>query len=127
MKKKIPLLSLLPFSFIVLAHEFWIQPEKFIYKWNEPINIRFFTGVNFEGINWAGDVSDVNTLEVHFGGVSDDLKTLLSDEKGDSLQLKLLDEGTAMVTFNSINSTIEMEPADFNTYLAQEGLMEILE
>lgn len=127
MKKNIPLLIFLFSTFLLPANEFWLQPDKFLYKWNEPINIRFLVGENFEGENWSGDRTQVNKLEIYFDGVKDDLADVLSDEDGDSLQLKLLDEGTAMVIFNSNNSYIELVAADFNAYLLEEGQTDILE
>ena len=127
MKKLFTLFICSLIYFFPLAHEFWLLPEKFIYKWNENINVRFLVGENFEGENWKGDRSRVNKLELYFSGVKDDITKALSDETGDSLQIKLLDEGTAMIVFNSNNAYIELDSADFNTYLLEEGLNEAFE
>ena len=48
MKKLISLFFI--FCFIsVAAHEFWLQPDKFIYKKGETASIKFRVGENFEG------------------------------------------------------------------------------
>jgi uncharacterized GH25 family protein len=114
------------FTTLLSAHEFWLQPDKFRYKWNEPVNIKFLVGQNFNGNNWSGNNSKINSLNLHFGGVSSDLSSTLGSAKGDSLQLVMTDEGTAMVTFNSTNSFIELKAGDFNAYLVEDGLPEAL-
>jgi len=125
--KKIITVLLLICATSLLAHEFWLQPDKFIYKWNERINIKFFVGENFEGENWQGNRSRINSLKVHFSDVTDDLSSAIGDEKGDSLQLGVTDEGTAMVTFNNNNSFIELDPQKFNDYLKEDGLADALD
>lgn len=104
------------------AHEFWLQPEKFIYKRGEPINIRFNVGENFEGENWKGNKEKINALHLYFGGVQTDISDHLTEASGDSLQLNIYDEGNALIAFNSTNSFIELEPAKFNDYLKEDGL-----
>ena len=49
----------------------------------------------------------------------------MSNNKGDSLQLKLEEEGTHMVIYNSKNSFIILAPAKFNSYLKEDGLNDI--
>ena len=126
MKKVFPLLTLLTFSLIPLANEFWIQPEKFIYKWNETINIRFYTGDDFEEIKKDDGSSRIDALVIYFDDVKDDMSDYITDEKGDSIQLKLLNEGTAQVVYSSKNIKLKMEPAEFNTYQLKRELSEIL-
>ena len=127
MKKILTLLIPLFFSFLLFAHEFWLQPDKFIYKWNDPVSVRFFVGENFTGEIWKGNASRINSLDLYFSGVKDDISYLLSEEEGDSLELKILDEGTTMITFNSNNSYIELESSKFNSYLLEDGLTEPFE
>lgn len=126
--KKVFILSLL-FMLIssLLAHEFWLHPDKFIYRRGEKINIRFLVGENFEGENWKGNRDRVQLLKLYYGGVSDNLSEYLSDTPGDSLELTMLDEGTCLVAFNSTNSFIEIEAAKFNEYLREDGLANAIE
>src|SRR5438876_1031479 len=105
MKKKIIFCL---FVFIVInvsGHEFWLQPDKFIYKRSETTNIKFLVGENFAGENWNGDRDKVNSLALYFDDVMDKkLNDNLGESKGDSLQLAMLDEGTVMVALNTKNS-----------------------
>ena len=125
--KKIVTLFLL-FCFIsISAHEFWLQPDKFIYKKGEKASIRFRVGENFEGDNWSGNRAKINFLTLQTNTGKTDLASSISENKGDSLQLVLQQEGTAMVTYNGLNSYIELEASKFNTYLEEDGLREAIE
>lgn len=120
---------LLIFTFInVSGHEFWIQPDKFIYKRAESINIKFLVGENFIGDNWTGDKDKIKSLGLYFEDVADkNFYQNLDTDKGDSLQLGMIDEGTVMVTMNTKNSFIDLEASKFNEYLREDGLTEALE
>jgi uncharacterized GH25 family protein len=127
MKKKI--IFCLSFAVInVFAHEFWIQPNKFIYKRGETVNLRFLVGEKFKGANWTANKDKVNSLRLYFDDVTDkNLDDNLGDKTGDSLQLAMLDEGTVMVTLNTKNTFIDLAPDEFNAYLREDGLTEAIE
>lgn len=127
MKKIKTCLLLFILSSLLSSHEFWLSPQKFIYQRGEKINIRFFVGENFEGENWKGNNETTHSLKLYYGGVSDDLSEYISEEKGDSIELTMLDEGTSLVAFNSTNSFIEIEAAKFNKYLHEDGLDNAIE
>lgn len=118
------LLTLIPSLF---AHEFWLNPQKFIYKRTDKINIRFLVGEDFEGDNWQGNSQRINSLKIYFSGVSDDLTPALTEASGDSVEYTMIDEGTNLIAFNSNNSFIDLEPGAFNEYLEDDGLFEALE
>ncbi len=127
MKKIFTFLLLFALFTLLSSHEFWLNPEKFIYNRGEKINIRFYVGENFEGENWKGNNEKIQSLKLYYGGVSDDLSNNISDEKGDSIELTMLDEGINLVAFNSTNTFIEIEAPDFNKYLYDDGLTNAIE
>lgn len=127
MKKPLLLIFISFLILPVIAHEFWLQPEKFIYKRGDNINIRFWVGEDFDGSNWSGNRNKVTSLQLYLGDITDDLSGQLSDEKGDSLQLAVFDEGTAMVAFNSTNSFIQLDADKFNAYLKEDGLQNTID
>lgn len=126
MKKTITLLLVLC-VISVAAHEFWLQPHKFIYKKGDKAIINFRVGENFEGDNWNGNHSKINFLSFYSNGAIKDIANLISDNNGDSLTLPLTDEGTAMIVYNGLNSFIELEASKFNTYLKEDGLEDAYE
>lgn len=111
----------------VAAHEFWLQPDKFIYQKNETANIKFRVGENFEGDNWNNNGSKINFLTFYSNGTSKDVASLISNNNGDSLRLSLSEDGTGMVVYNGLNSFIELEATRFNEYLKEDGLTEAIE
>jgi uncharacterized GH25 family protein len=127
MKKIILVISLLTFISSLSAHEFWLTPEKFIYKRGDNINIRLLVGENFSGDNWKGNQEKTQSLKLYYGGVSDEISGYLGTNAGDSIQITMLDEGTCLVAFNSTNSFIELEASKFNEYLEEDGLTNALE
>src|SRR6185503_21303131 len=126
--KKI-VLAILLLSFIpsLFAHEFWLNPDKFIYKRMDKVNIRFLVGENFEGENWKGNNERINSLKIYYGDVTDDLSPVVTAIAGDSIEYTMMDEGTNLIAFHSTNSFIEMEPGKFEAYLKEDGLTNALE
>ncbi len=122
MKKAISLFLVLLMSIVLSAHEFWLQPDKFIYNTGDEINIKLMVGENFEGENWIGDSAKVQQLMIYQHDVLDDLSKKISG-KGDSMQFNCYEEGNAMVAFNSKNSFLELDAAKFNDYLKEDGML----
>lgn len=127
MKKGMLVLPVLLCSLVLFGHEFWLHPDKFYYQPGETINIRFKVGENFDGENWTGNQSKVQNLQLYFNNVNDSCTKHLGSQKGDSLQLAITDEGTAMLAFHSTNTFIELEAEKFNEYLAEDGLENVLD
>lgn len=117
---------LLTFIPSLFAHEFWLNPDKFIYKRTDKINIRFLVGENFEGQNWKGNNERINSLKIYYGGVIDDLSPVVTETAGDSIEYSMIDEGTNLIAFHSTNAFIEMEPAKFEEYLKEDGLTDAI-
>lgn len=126
-KKIVFAIFLLTFISSLSAHEFWLNPRKFIYKRAEKVNIRFLVGENFDGENWKGNNERIKSLQIYYGGVTDDLTPVVTEAEGDSVEYFMIDEGTNLIAFNSNNSYINLEPGEFNEYLKEDGLINALE
>ncbi len=114
-------------SLLLLAHEFWLHPNKSIFQPGDLINIKFLVGENFEGVNWSGNYKSIKSLELHFTKVTDDLAEHISDSTGDSLQFAIYEEGTYMLSYNSVNKFIELDPTKFLDYLKEDGLQNAID
>ena len=126
--KKVIIVFLLLIAATLSAHEFWIQPDKFIYKRGETINLRFLTGENFAGENWTGGKEKVQSMRLYFDDAIDkSFEDNFTNDKGDSIPFSIVTEGTAMVTLNTKNSFIDLDAEKFNAYLREEGLSEALD
>jgi uncharacterized GH25 family protein len=127
LKYKLTYLLILLLVLPALAHEFWLEPQQYIFSRTDEINIRFRVGDSFTGNNWKGNREKVNELKIYYSDIVDDLSDAISDEEGDSLQFSIHEEGTAVVVFNNINSFIELEAATFNSYLLEDGLQSAID
>jgi uncharacterized GH25 family protein len=119
---------LLFLTFYITAHEFWLQPGKFIFRPGENVRIKFLAGENFVGENWDGNRQNVQKLRLYYEEIEDELDEYITDStSGDSLNLQFFDEGTAMVTFNSANKFVEMDAEKFMAYLKEDSLDDVIE
>ncbi|HLK30304.1 MAG TPA: DUF4198 domain-containing protein [Puia sp.] len=126
MKRTISFILVFLISIVLSAHEFWLQPDKFIYEPGDEINVRFMVGENFEGENWSGDSSKVQSLSFYQHNIEDDLSKNISG-KGDSLQFNCYEEGNVMIAFSSKNSFLQLDAAKFNEYLKEDGLQNAID
>lgn len=110
-----------------LSHEFWLEPQQYIFSRADEINIRFRVGEDFTGDNWRGNREKINELKLFYADIVDDLSNAITDDQGDSLQFSIHEEGTALITFNSTNSFIDLEAAKFNAYLLEDGLQNAID
>jgi uncharacterized GH25 family protein len=128
MKRKLLIFLLVMGCTSLVAHEFWIEPLKFTLRKGESLYLHFKVGENFEGANWKGTQASVESLQLYYGHIKDDLQPLIPDSiPGDSLNLQFYDEGTALVSYQSTNKHIELEPASFLAYLEEDGLQEAID
>jgi uncharacterized GH25 family protein len=128
MIKKLLLLFVLTISTVLTAHEFWIEPQKFNLKRGETLKLNLKVGENFQGDNWNGTRASVNSLRLFYNEIEDDLSQLIPDDvAGDSLSLQFFDEGTGLISYQSTNKRIELEPDKFLEYLKEDGLTNAIE
>jgi len=127
MKKRIIGLIVMVITSPLFAHEFWLSSNKFFFYQNETAIISFNVGEGFEGSNWKGNRNKAKQLyQITPSGKKIDLKDSLSLIEGDSMYLKLTEEGTYMVAYNSINSFITLAPEKFAEYAKEDGLTYII-
>ena len=111
---------------VVQAHEFWLEPTKFVFKVGETMEMKFLVGENFNGKDWEIEPGKVARLDHFIGGAEEDLASKISipDKK---LSVRLAREGTHLFSLRSNNSFIELEAEEFNDYLKSDGQDDILQ
>jgi uncharacterized GH25 family protein len=127
MKKTIySLVILLIVSTLTFAHEFWLQPQKFILKPSGKTNIDVFVGENYTGSKVDASKFTVSKL-THYGkGTEEDFMNKLSTKDSVKIEASFASEGNHLVAFNNTNKFIELKAAKFNEYLTGEGLENII-
>src|SRR5688572_6222233 len=81
-------------SIIAQAHEFWLQPQKFVFVKGENLTVNFRVGENFMGEHWNLKKHRLLKLELHNQGSIVDLKEKVVEGTKDNLQVQVADEGT---------------------------------
>ena len=105
----------------LVAHEFWLQPNKFQYKIGDTATIHFYVGENFNCEIWGKPLSKLKTLTHYTVNGKEDIAGSISGNTVDSFKYFLNTEGTHVFTFNSNNSFIELKAKKFNAYLLEDG------
>jgi uncharacterized GH25 family protein len=106
-----------------LAHEFWLQPVRFVVAPGTRVHIGRWVGQNFSGERWPGkSVRLEQLLHRQPGGQVADLTS--TAKQADSLQTSVLLEqpGTHVLAFRTNEAQMNMQAAEFNAYLQEEGL-----
>jgi uncharacterized GH25 family protein len=127
MKKSIHFISIfLIISTLTFAHEFWLQPQKFMLKSSEKTNIDVFVGENYAGEKVDASKFTVSKL-IHYGkGIEEDFMSKISTKDSVKIEASFSTEGNHLVAFNNTNKFIELKAAKFNEYLKGEGLENII-
>ena len=87
----------------------------------------FMVGVNFEGEFWDLKKQRVARL-LHFSGdKSVNLLNSIQDGKGKKVSVTFQNEGTHLIAMQSNNSFARISGEEFNAYLKEDGLDDILE
>jgi hypothetical protein len=109
----------------VHAREFWLQPDKFIFKPGENLTLGFNVGVNFIGGPWNLGKQAITRLQHLHLNKSINLLPLIKEGDKKPLTVPLQEEGTHMILMESNNAIIESESERFNEFLKEEGLDDV--
>jgi uncharacterized GH25 family protein len=104
------------------AHEFWLQPVKFILKSGEYLVVNFRVGENFFGEQWSLKKDRLMRLELHQKNTMKSLKEEVVEGDKDNLKMPLATEGTYMLIMQSNETFSDLEAEKFNAYLKEDEL-----
>lgn len=121
MKKIVIVLSLLTVSLLSFAHEFWLEPQKFLLSIGEKINFRVFVGENFTGEDVDFSLFEIKKFSHYISKGEEAIKGKLTEQNLSDF-LKFDSEGNHLIAFNNSNKHIELEAEKFNEYLKDDGL-----
>lgn len=111
----------------LLAHEFWLMPNKFRLNPKETFNLQLFVGEDFMGDIWANRKKRLLKLVHHTNNLQKDLTALALKSDSLPIPLKFDTEGTHLLSMESKNSFIALEADKFNDYLIEDGIENIYE
>jgi uncharacterized GH25 family protein len=109
------------------AHEFWMQPKKFLFDVGETITLDFMVGENFEGELWNLKKERLAKFDHITVGKSVSMINATVPGEGKNLSVTFQQAGTHLFAMQSNNAFIKLDGEKFNAYLKEDGLDEILE
>src|SRR5688500_13988861 len=109
------------------AHEFWMQPEKFFFKKGERLELSFKVGDAFIGEPWNLERDRLEALVLYRNTTSVNLRDSVKEGLKNHLSALLDKEGTHLMAMQSTNAFLEMTADEFNAYLKEDGLDEVLD
>jgi uncharacterized GH25 family protein len=106
-----------------MAHDFWVEPDQFFPRVQQPVSFRLYQGQALRGESLPYITDWFTQFTWH------DSKGLheVTAELGDDPAARIVFEtqGDAWVVYRSTRDFVEIEPAIFKKYLREEGLDEI--
>jgi len=128
MNKKIVIPILLFVSIaLISAREFWLQPVKFVYKSGEKLVMNFKAGENFIGEPWDLKKNQIESLVLHHMSTSSSILDSIKGDPNNNLILTLRAEGSYLLSMQTQNEVNEWEAENFNSFLKENGLDEIID
>lgn len=113
-------------TFLVRAHEFWLEPDRFYFEAGSRASIGFRTGTDFIGEPRKLGNERIVRLETHTSQAVNNLRQNLAADSTGLFQVALVDEGTHIIAMETSPAFIELDGAKFTEYLQEDGLDEIL-
>jgi uncharacterized GH25 family protein len=123
MKSLRALPALLLLSAPLLAHEFWLAPDKFFVAPNAPLSLTLNVGEDFTGVIRPFTAEKVAALRHYSAAGTVDLISRVPAAPGlDALPLSFAQPGTHLIAEDAHPSTITLSPDKFLSYLNADGL-----
>lgn len=113
-------------SFLVTAHEFWLETDKFYFKAGETAKINFRVGENFIGEAWNAKPDRIMRMQHHAGNKIVDIRKMVREGAPGPIEVALADEGTHVLVMESTATFIELDGGKFTEYLEEDGLDDVL-
>ncbi len=127
MKKSLTVAAGLLVSVVLFSHEFWLQPAKFLLGINQHTDIDVLVGEGFKGERADGTKHHIAMLQ-HFSlqGVAD-YRSNAGRKDSTRIRARFTTAGNHLIAFNNTNKSIALQAGEFNDYLREEGLDDILQ
>ncbi len=121
-KKGLVFVTLTVASVLAMAHEFWLEPDRFYFNAGETARVHFRVGTDFIGEPWKAQTDRFQRLEHHAGNQAFDLKNLIKGETSDPFEIRLASEGTHLLVMETKRAFVKMDGENFTQYLREQGL-----
>ena len=113
-------------SLYSVAHEFWIAPNKYIIRKNEPFSFNCYVGEDFQPTIWAKRRKRTLKVKKYHLSASSNITPNFIEKDSLNILMSLNETGNYLISLSSKPTYIEMEGTAFNEYLKEDGMLNIL-
>ncbi|WP_176133024.1 DUF4198 domain-containing protein [Hymenobacter sp. CRA2] len=109
------------------AHEFWLQPTRYVVPPGSRVHLGRWVGAAFRGERWGGQSARLEQLVHLQPGVAAPTDLTASARQTDSLQTtaQLTQPGTHLLALRTNDAYLTLPAAEFEAYLKEEGLSDV--
>ena len=126
MKKLLAAVGLSVSLSVALAHEFWLQPSRFLASAGDPVNVQVLVGERFRGERSEGRKSRIIEYRHHTAMGTADLTPALTGNTYGDVSVPLNSTGTHLFSFSNTPRFISMKADSFLLYLREDGLDNVI-
>lgn len=113
-------------NLMLYGQPLWMQPKDFFLMEGERLLVTFRSGSNFTGQPWEFNRNDVSEITLHQLSQSKSVTDSLSAGQKESLKLTIAGAGSSLITLATKPSTRSVSGEEFDDYLKDNGLDEVL-
>lgn len=127
MKKYLITLGLTTLAGLALAHEFWLEPDRFLASVGDTISLRVLVGENFTGEPSEGRKNWIIQYRHHTATGTTNLTPGLAGDTYGNVPVRLTTPGTHLFSFANTPKFLSMRADSFLLYLREDGLDAVIE
>lgn len=111
---------------IALAHEFWLQPNRFFTSPGDQISLQVLVGDSFSGERSEGRKTRIIEYRHHTATGTADLTSILTGDTYGDVLVPLNMPGTHLFSFANTPRFLSMKADSFQLYLREDGLDNVI-
>ena len=109
-----------------MAHEFWLQPQRFFAAVNDAVSIEILVGEGFQGERSEGKKNRIVQYVHVANGTKEDLTPGLANDHYGVATVTLASPGTHLIAFANTPKFLSMRADSFLLYLKEDGLDNVI-
>ena len=113
-------------TLLAVAHEFWLQPQRFFAAVGDVIPVEIMVGEAFQGEHSEGKKNRIIEYVHLANGTKEDLAPSITNDHYGVANVTLKTPGTHLIAFANTPKLLEMAPDKFLAYLNEDGLDNVI-
>ncbi|GAB3551710.1 DUF4198 domain-containing protein [Spirosoma fluminis] len=109
-----------------VAHEFWLQPNRFFARIGDQLSVQILVGEHFTGERSEGKTNRIADYRHHTATGTADLAPMITGDTYGNVSIPLNTEGTHLINFANTPKLLSMKADSFLLYLREDGLDSVI-